>query len=170
MRSEFELWQRRTERYGRLAAPPVIAVVAAVSLMAVLVAGLLPARAPAVPDAASFVTGSRSQPAHIQRDVDLARLESYARSIEAGKPASPPAPSQPLPDVATMMDRLAARLETAPQDVDGWRMLGWSNFHLGRFEQAAAAYAKAVELDPGSAELKVSYDEAVAKASRRPDP
>jgi cytochrome c-type biogenesis protein CcmH len=33
------------------------------------------------------------------------------------------------------------------------------------YEQAAAAYAKAVELDPSSAELKTSYEEAKAKAS-----
>lgn len=44
-------------------------------------------------------------------------------------------------------------------------MLGWSYFHTGRFEEAATAYAKAVELDPGSAELKLSFEEAKAKAS-----
>ncbi len=58
-----------------------------------------------------------------------------------------------------------ARLETSPEDVKGWRMLGWSYFHTGRYEQAATAYARAVELDPNSAELKVSYEEAKAKAS-----
>ncbi len=47
-----------------------------------------------------------------------------------------------LPDVSTMIERLAARLETAPDDVKGWRMLGWSYFNTGRYEQAAAAYAK----------------------------
>ena len=64
-----------------------------------------------------------------------------------------------------MIERLAARLETAPEDVKGWRMLGWSYFNMERYEQAAAAYAKAVELDPSSAELKRSYEEAKAKAS-----
>jgi cytochrome c-type biogenesis protein CcmH len=64
-----------------------------------------------------------------------------------------------------MIERLAARLETTPEDVKGWRMLGWSYFHTARYKQAAAAYARAVELDPSSAELKRSYEEAKAKAS-----
>ena len=48
-------------------------------------------------------------------------------------------------------------------------MLGWSYFHTARYEQAAAAYARAVELDPSSAELKLSYEEAKAKASEGDD-
>ena len=64
-----------------------------------------------------------------------------------------------------MIERLAARLETTPDDIEGWRMLGWSYFHTGRYQQAATAYARAVELDPSSAELKRSYEEAKAKAS-----
>ena len=64
-----------------------------------------------------------------------------------------------------MIERLAARLETTPEDIKGWRMLGWSYFNTGHYEQAATAYARAVELDPNSAELKGSYEEAKAKAS-----
>jgi cytochrome c-type biogenesis protein CcmH len=48
-----------------------------------------------------------------------------------------------LPDVNTMIERLAARLETTPGDIKGWRMLGWSYFNTGHYKQAAAAYAKA---------------------------
>jgi cytochrome c-type biogenesis protein CcmH len=44
-------------------------------------------------------------------------------------------------------------------------MLGWSYFHTGRYKEAATALAKAVALDPGSAELKRAYEEAKAKAS-----
>ena len=95
----------------------------------------------------------------------LARLKDYTRSIGAEEPASMAAAGKLLPDVNTMIERLAARLETAPEDVKGWRMLGWSYFHTARYEQAATAYAKAVELDPSSAELKLSYEEAKAKAS-----
>jgi cytochrome c-type biogenesis protein CcmH len=64
-----------------------------------------------------------------------------------------------------MIERLAARLETTPEDIEGWRMLGWSYFNTARYEEAATAYARAVELDPSSAELKLSYEEAKAKAS-----
>ncbi len=95
----------------------------------------------------------------------LARLNDYARSIKTKEPASAPAAGTLLPDVTTMIERLAARLETKPEDVKGWRMLGWSYFQTARYEQAAVAYARAIVLDPNSADLKVSYEEAKAKAS-----
>jgi cytochrome c-type biogenesis protein CcmH len=94
----------------------------------------------------------------------LSRLTDFAGTAETEAPASPPG-GKLLPDVSTMIERLAARLETAPDDIKGWRMLGWSYFNTGRYEQAAAAYAKAAALDPNSAELKVSYEQAKAKAS-----
>jgi cytochrome c-type biogenesis protein CcmH len=95
----------------------------------------------------------------------LARLEDYTRSIGTEEPASKAATGELLPDVNTMIERLAARLETTPEDTEGWRMLGWSYFHTGHYEQAATAYARAVKLDPSSAELKLSYEAAKAKAS-----
>jgi len=95
----------------------------------------------------------------------LARLEDYTRSIATQEPAPMPAADKLLPDVNTMIERLAARLETTPQDSKGWRTLGWSYFNTGRYEQAATAYARAVELDPNSADLKLSYEQAKAKAS-----
>jgi cytochrome c-type biogenesis protein CcmH len=95
----------------------------------------------------------------------LAHLKDYTRSIGTKEPASKTAAGKPLPDVNTMIERLAARLETTPEDIQGWRMLGWSYFHTARYKQAATAFARAVELDPNSAELKLSYEEAKAKAS-----
>jgi cytochrome c-type biogenesis protein CcmH len=98
-------------------------------------------------------------------DEALARLKDYAGSIGTEQPAPTPAPGKLLPDVNTMIERLAARLETTPGDIKGWRMLGWSYVHTGRYEQAAAALARAVELDPNSAELKLAYEEAKTRAS-----
>ena len=95
----------------------------------------------------------------------LSRLESYVRSTGTEQPVSGAAARELLPDVNTMIERLAARLETAPEDSKGWRMLGWSYFNTGHYEQAASAYAKAAKLDPNSAELKLAYEEAKAKAS-----
>src|SRR6478672_11361261 len=95
----------------------------------------------------------------------LARLIDYTRSNETEQPASIPAAGIPRPEVNTMIQRLSARLESTPEDIEGWRMLGWSYFHTARYEQAATAYARAVELDPSSVELKRSYEEAKAKAS-----
>lgn len=64
-----------------------------------------------------------------------------------------------------MIDRLAARLKNAPDDAKGWRTLGWSYFHTERYKEAENAYARAVELDPGSADLKLEYEEVKAKAA-----
>ena len=95
----------------------------------------------------------------------LTQLTDYARSIGTEQPSSMATTGELLPDVNAMIERLSARLEATPRDIEGWRMLGWSYFHTERYEQAATAFGKALELDPGSAELKLSYEEAKAKAS-----
>jgi cytochrome c-type biogenesis protein CcmH len=96
----------------------------------------------------------------------LARLMDYTRSsVGTEEPAPKAEAGEALPDADTMIERLAARLETTPDDIEGWRMLGWSYFHTARYQQAATAYARAVELDPSSAELKLAHEEAKAKAS-----
>lgn len=121
------------------------------------------------------VSYDKSAPGPIRPDETIAfsgpdgemieRLTDYARSIGAEQPSAMAAAGQLLPDVNAMIERLAARLEDTPNDIEGWRMLGWSYFHTERYEQAAKAFGKALELDPGSPELKVSYEEAKAKAS-----
>src|SRR5262249_10337602 len=102
--------------------------------------------------------------AHSQSNEMLARLEDYARSTPSKEAAPPAAVGTGLPDVNTMIERLAARLETTPQDAKGWRMLGWSYFHTARDQQAATAFARALELDPNSTHLKRAYEAAKAKA------
>ena len=99
------------------------------------------------------------------RDDTLARLEDYTRSIGAKQHAPAAAADKALPDVNTMIERLAARLQTTPDDAKGWRMLGWSYVNTGRLKEAASAYARALALDPDSAELKNAYEDAKAKAA-----
>lgn len=116
--------------------------------------------------AASYLRGAPERAGAEDTDGEiLARLTDYAQSLGAEKPASRAAAGELLPDVSTMIERLAARLEAAPDDVRGWRMLGWSYFNIGRYREAAAAYERALGLDPGSAELKRAYDQARLKAS-----
>ncbi len=91
-------------------------------------------------------------------DETFAQLSDYARSVDAK--AAPAPADKLLPDVSTMIDRLAARLEITPGDIRGWQMLGWSYVQTGRYDKAAAAYAKAATLDPSSAELKLALGEA----------
>jgi len=119
--------------------------------------------------AASYLKGSTAVTAPSRSgssDVTLARLKDYAQSNGADHSAAGPPGGKLLPDVNTMADRLAARLKSAPEDGKGWRTLGWSYYHIGRYKEATAAYAKAVELDPNSFELKLEYDEAKTKAAK----
>jgi cytochrome c-type biogenesis protein CcmH len=110
-------------------------------------------------------TITSSLPRSESEDETLARLTDYAASLGTEVPAPKQASGKLLPDVNSMIERLAARLEATPDDIQGWRMLGWSYFNTARYGEAANAYARAVELDPSSAELKLAYEEAKAKAS-----
>lgn len=95
----------------------------------------------------------------------VASLKSYVRGIgdELG-PTEQQTQAQ-LPDVDTMTERLAARLAAEPDNLDGWRMLGWSYFQTARYDQSAAALAKAVALDPTSEDLKRAYEDAKARVT-----
>jgi cytochrome c-type biogenesis protein CcmH len=74
-------------------------------------------------------------------------------------------PPTGLPTVEEMTGRLAARLARNPGDIGGWRTLGWSYLNLGRFDEAANTYAKAIERDPGNAELRGGRIEALIGAA-----
>jgi cytochrome c-type biogenesis protein CcmH len=75
-------------------------------------------------------------------------------------------PSQArLGTVDEMISRLVERLNRNPNDPEGWRMLGWSYFNTGRFAQSASAYAKAIELNPQSADFRSSRGEALVRAA-----
>jgi cytochrome c-type biogenesis protein CcmH len=70
-----------------------------------------------------------------------------------------------LPPVDEMIRRLAARLVQNPNDVAGWRTLGWSYASIGHFSEAAEAYAKAIELSPGAAEIRSARIEVLVKSA-----
>ena len=98
-------------------------------------------------------------------DPDFARLEVYANAkAPRQRTTGPMSTPQGLPDVETMIERLAARLQAAPDDAEGWRMLGWSYAHVQQASKAADAYARAVALLPQSAEIKSAYGEALVAA------
>lgn len=64
----------------------------------------------------------------------------------------------------TMAGRLAAKLRENPDDADGWKLLGRSYTALGRFGEAADAYAKAAARAPRDAQLLVDLADALAMA------
>jgi cytochrome c-type biogenesis protein CcmH len=67
-----------------------------------------------------------------------------------------------MPDPEVMVQRLAERMKSTPQDGAGWLMLGRSYTALGRFPEASAAYGKAIPLVPADAQLLADYAEALA--------
>jgi len=63
-----------------------------------------------------------------------------------------------------MVERLAVRLRESPDDVEGWKLLGRSYSVLGRFPEAADAYAKAAARDPRDAQLLADFADVLAMA------
>jgi len=63
--------------------------------------------------------------------------------------------------------RLAARLKDHPEDAEGWMMLGRSYAVLGRYPEAAQAYANAADRSPQDAQLLADYADALAMAQGR---
>jgi cytochrome c-type biogenesis protein CcmH len=82
------------------------------------------------------------------------------------EPAAPQTTAKPqtsLPSVEEMTQRLQTKLQRNPQDVEGWRMLGWAYFNIEHFADAADAYSKAIELRPDAAEYRSARGEALVR-------
>jgi cytochrome c-type biogenesis protein CcmH len=78
-----------------------------------------------------------------------------------------PSANTELPAVADMVQGLAERLATNPNDPDGWRLLGQSYLALGRFVDARDALRQAWQRTPmPDDELRVARGEAEALADR----
>jgi cytochrome c-type biogenesis protein CcmH len=71
------------------------------------------------------------------------------------------------PQIAAMVDSLAQRLKSRPDDAQGWVLLARSYHALGRFPEAADAYAHADALIPDNAALLADYADALAMAQGR---
>ena len=59
--------------------------------------------------------------------------------------------------VALMVDHLAQRMKSRPNDADGWQTLGRSYATLGRHAQAVEAFRTAARLRPNDATLLAEY-------------
>lgn len=78
-----------------------------------------------------------------------------------------PAPAV-TPEVAAMVDKLAARLRQAPEDPEAWSMLGRSYFMMERYADSAQAYGQAnTRAKTPNAEWLTAEGEATAFASNR---
>lgn len=98
---------------------------------------------------------------------ETSTLESISAAIQspADENQRQPRFQTGLPPVDEMIRRLAARLLQNPNDVEGWRTLGWSYASIGHFSEAGEAYAKAIELSPGAAEIRSARIEVLVKSA-----
>ncbi|HTE14817.1 MAG TPA: c-type cytochrome biogenesis protein CcmI [Burkholderiales bacterium] len=64
--------------------------------------------------------------------------------------------------IEAMVAKLAERMRQSPDDPQGWAMLAKSYAVMGRFEDAVAAYGKAVERAPDNPHLLADYADALA--------
>jgi cytochrome c-type biogenesis protein CcmH len=68
--------------------------------------------------------------------------------------------------LAGLAERLSAHLKQAPQDAEGWTLLARAQASLGRYEPAALAYARALQLNPENRDLLVEFIKTLALAGR----
>jgi len=90
-----------------------------------------------------------------------ASLPSAGGRAETSPPGGPMSDQQIAANVAT----LARKLEQNPNDAAGWAMLARSYTSMGKFSEAASAYARATALNGVDAGLWADYAEALAMSS-----
>lgn len=104
------------------------------------------------------------EPDEVPAAQEFEALKAYADGIDSNPQpaatASSAAASAALPDVNTMIEKLVARLQKQPEDVNGWKMLGWSYLNTERPEDAVRAYETALKLQPGDTEIKMGLEKA----------
>ena len=77
-------------------------------------------------------------------------------------PAPQAAADHPGGDIEGSVRQLEAHLAEKPDDGEGWATLGWSYMRLARYDDAVAAYGKAVTLAPARADLFAEQGQALA--------
>lgn len=137
-----------------------IVVFGSIGLFA-LTANLEPPAAPSVASVGRVVADSGQSPA--PQAVTAPPPTSSASQLVLGKTKAQA--QSTLPPVEEMVQRLVARLQRNPKDTEGWRMLGWSYSSTEHFVEAAAAYARAIELNPTVASYQSARAEALIKAA-----
>jgi cytochrome c-type biogenesis protein CcmH len=98
---------------------------------------------------------------HLGNQKIISQLTAAATAPAAPAAADP----ADAPSLEVLVQKLEARLKTDPTNLDGWLMLGRTQFALEARQQGLAAIAKAYELAPTQIEVMLAYAEALAAAS-----
>ncbi len=67
------------------------------------------------------------------------------------------AAGQPNASMEELVIKLAKRMESEPENIEGWKMLGRSYISLGRIQEALQTYEKAIKLDRKDVDLLMGY-------------
>ena len=120
----------------------------------------------AVPDASPARRGTRPVLLVLVTVLPVAALGLYLviGSPAALSPQADPHAAVSAGQIEAMVERLAAKMRENPEDPDGWKLLGRSYSVLGRFADAADAYAKAAVRAPRDAQLLADFADALAMA------
>ena len=90
--------------------------------------------------------------------------QPLAARMTAPRPGPTAAGEAPQMSLEEAAERLRARLDERPAELDGWVLLGRSYMTLNRPADAAAAFARALELAGDRPDLAASYGEALVAA------
>lgn len=136
----------------------------------------------AAPEAAAAAPRpSRSLSAGVLSFVVVLAVAGYAWTGSPGVPSAGPPGTQAAgasgnphaggaeeeAQFAAAVEQLAKRLESQPDDADGWATLARSYGMMGRIDEALPAYAKAVSLHGQDARLLADYADTLALKNNR---
>ncbi|HYH17275.1 MAG TPA: c-type cytochrome biogenesis protein CcmI [Azospirillum sp.] len=71
----------------------------------------------------------------------------------------------PPPQVAAALEKLKQHLADDPKDVRGWDLLGRTYARAGKYEQAAEAFRRGLDVTPGDPELTAGWAEMTTNAN-----
>lgn len=94
----------------------------------------------------------------------IQETNAKTKEVERADNTAQPKTAKPEDSVQNMIRRLEAKLAANPKYADGWRVLGWSYYNIGRYQDAADAYKRAATLKKNSPILKSLAGEALVKA------
>jgi len=90
-----------------------------------------------------------------------------ATTLASSGNGSTPQHAMSDPQLVAMVEQLAQRLKSRPDDAEGWTLLARSYAAIGRYGDSAAAYEHAATLVPDNAQLLADYADAAAMAQGR---
>ncbi len=96
------------------------------------------------------------------RAIDAIAVAPPSTTPAATPPTATGGDEPPMSDkqILAMVDSLAQKMQQNPDDPRGWILLARSQNALGRYPEAAAAYERAVALNPKDAQLLADYADA----------